>query len=289
MVNISKWRLYFDLCKPRVVALMLLTAIIGMLLASPPGQLPVFPLIFGTLGIGLSAAAAAVINHLADQDIDQLMGRTAHRPLPTGQINTRQAFYFALIMGVSGLALLFIFINWLTAVLTLFTLIGYAGVYTYYLKYATPQNIVIGGLSGATPPLLGWTAVTNQIDTLPIILVLIIFMWTPPHFWALAIAKLNDYKKAKIPMLPVTHGVRYTKIMILLYVLLLTAVSLLPFVIGFSGIVYLIIAILLNAGFIFAAVKLFNTTDTKWPMITFRYSIVYLSLLFMGLLVDYYL
>lgn len=283
------FKAYLELCKPRVVALMLLTAIVGMFLATPAWVIPWRALIFGTLGIGLAAGAAAVINHLADQRVDKVMSRTANRPLPTGQLTTKKACYFALILGLGGLLLLYFVINPLTAILTLITLIGYAGVYTFYLKYATPQNIVIGGISGAAPPLLGWTAVTNHISAVPLLLVLIIFMWTPPHFWALAIARQHDYAKANIPMLPVTHGVYYTKVTILFYVLILAAVTLLPYAIGFSGFLYLLVALVLNGVYIYWALKLLKTHDLKVPMQAFNFSIFYLGMLFIALLVDHYL
>lgn len=280
---------YFELCKPRVVALMLLTAIVGMLLASPPGIIPLYALVFGTLGIGLSACSAAVINHLADQRVDKVMARTAQRPLPTGKVTTLKAAYFALILGVSGLLILVLFVNWLTAILTLITLIGYAGVYTFYLKYATPQNIVIGGASGAAPPLLGWTAVTGSLSLEALLLVLIIFIWTLPHFWALAIARQQDYAKANIPMLPVTHGVQYTKVTILFYVLVLAICTTLPYVTGISGLFYLVISLFLNAGFLYWAIKLLKTDNLNVAMKTFRFSILYLTILFIALLVDHYL
>lgn len=282
----SHWLDYFELCKPRVVALMLLTVIVGMKLATS-GWIPWQILVFGNLGIGLCASAAAAINHIVDQRIDILMARTERRPLPMGHITTRNALYFAAILGITGTFILVTFINTLTAVLTLLSLIGYAGIYTLYLKRATPQNIVIGGAAGAAPPLLGWTAVTGNIDPHSLLLVLIIFVWTPPHFWSLAIHRLQDYAKANIPMLPVTHGIPFTKLNILLYTLLLIAASLMPFVTGMSGYIYLFSTLILNAIFLYYVVALFICEDNKLAMPTFHYSISYLMLLFIALLVDH--
>lgn len=284
----TTWRDYLTLCKPRVVALMLLTAIVGMQLASP-GLIPWHAFVFGTIGIAFCAGSAAVINHLADRHIDAAMARTEHRPLPKGKITPHQALFFAMFLGVIGMFVLLKWVNLLTALLTLLTLIGYAGVYTLYLKRATPQNIVIGGLAGAAPPLLGWTAVTGHLDPYPLLLVLIIFTWTPPHFWALSIYRLQDYAATKIPMLPVTHGVRFTKINILLYTFLLIVTTLLPFVVEMSGYVYLIGALLLDAYFLYFVIKLFLNEDVKIAIRTFHASIVYLMLLFLVLLVDHYL
>lgn len=281
------WQDYYHLCKPNVVLLMLLTAVIGMYMATPHA-VPWPILLYGTLGIGLCAACAAVVNHIVDHRIDSMMARTQHRPLPQGRIDTGRASLFALILGTFGTTLLMIKVNTLTACLTLAALIGYAAIYTLYLKRATPQNIVIGGLAGAAPPLLGWTAVTNHIDGHALLLVLIIFVWTPPHFWALAIHRREDYAKVKVPMLPVTHGVRYTATHILLYTLLLSAVTLLPFATGMSGLLYLISTIVLNVVFIYFAVKTLQG-DAKAPMATFNYSIVYLMLLFTVMLIDHYL
>lgn len=283
----AKWRDYLELCKPRVVALMMLTALVGMQLASQ-GMVPWNALIFGTTGIALMAASAAAVNHLVDQHIDSIMARTQRRPLPTGRITPRSGWYFAAIIGSIGMAILMIFVNWLTAVLTLLTLIGYAGIYTLYLKRATPQNIVIGGAAGAAPPMLGWTAVTGHLDPNSLLLVLIIFAWTPPHFWALAIHRREDYAKANIPMLPVTHGVQFTKINILLYTLILTGSSLLPYAVGMSGMIYLIGSLLLNAGFLIYAIALLCTNNTKIALKTFRYSILYLMALFIFLLIDHF-
>ncbi len=283
----AKWRDYLELCKPRVVALMLLTALVGMQLATQ-GRAPWNALIFGTLGIALMAGAAAAINHLVDQRIDSLMTRTQRRPLPAGRITARNAWYFAAIIGCAGMLILMTLVNTLTAILTLLTLIGYAGIYTLYLKRTTPQNIVIGGAAGAAPPMLGWVAVTGHLDPNSLLLVLIIFAWTPPHFWALAIYRQQDYAKAKIPMLPVTHGVRFTKINILLYTLFLTACSLLPYAVGMSGLVYFIGALLLDMGFLAFAIILLFSTNTKIALRTFHYSIFYLMLLFVLLLVDHF-
>ena len=284
----ATWRDYLELCKPKVVALMLLTVLVGMYLATP-GFIPLTTVIAAVLGIGLCAASAAAINHLLDKRIDAIMARTKKRPIAHGRITVKQAFYFALLIGTVGIFVLSQFVNNLTAMLTFLTLIGYAGIYTGYLKRATPQNIVIGGLAGAAPPLLGWTAVTNQLDPEALLLVLIIFTWTPPHFWALAIYRFNDYKHAEIPMLPVTHGIRYTKLNILLYTILLLVVSVLPFAVGMSGLFYLSGALILGLRFLYWAIRLYKSEKNTVAMHTFRYSIVYLMLLFLFLLVDHYL
>lgn len=284
----AKWQDYVELCKPRVVALMMLTALVGMQLATD-SFVPIKVFILGSLGIALMAGSAAAINHLIDQHIDRIMARTQRRPLPTGRLNSREAWYFTALIGLTGLAILFMFINRLTALLTLATLIGYAIIYTLYLKRATPQNIVIGGIAGAAPPMLGWTAVTGHLHPNSLLLVLIIFAWTPPHFWALAIHRQQDYAKAKIPMLPVTHGIQYTKINILLYTLLLTACSLLPYAIGMCGLFYLIGTIFLNLIFIGYAIALLKSENDKFALRTFHYSIFYLMVLFVVLLVDHFL
>lgn len=284
----AHWHDYFEVCKPRVVALMLLTAIVGMQLAVP-GLIPWHPLVFGIVGIALCAGSAAAINHLLDRRTDLLMARTQHRPLPTGRLTAKQVLIFALSIGTLGTLILIFFVNILTTVLTLLTLIGYAIIYTVYLKRATPQNIVIGGAAGATPPLLGWTAVTGHFDPYSLLLVFIIFIWTPPHFWALAIHRCEDYAKVNIPMLPVTHGIPFTKLNILIYTILLVIVSVLPFITGMSGIIYLIGALLLGLGFLYYAVRLWLATDNVFAMPTFRYSIIYLMLLFIVLLIDHYL
>jgi protoheme IX farnesyltransferase len=282
------WRDYVELCKPRVVLLMLLTVLVGMYL-SVPGWVPFVTMSASLLGIGLCAGSAAAVNHLVDKRIDAIMARTKRRPVAHGRISVTQAFWFALTLGMMGLLVLLFFVNTLTAVLTLITIIGYAGVYTGYLKRATPQNIVIGGLAGAAPPLLGWTAVSNQLDPQALLLVLIIFTWTPPHFWALAIYRLDDYQQAEIPMLPVTHGVRFTKLNVLLYTVLLVLVSVLPFVVRMSGLVYLVGALVLGARFLYWSTRLYRTDESFVAMRTFRFSIVYLMAIFVLLLVDHYL
>jgi len=284
----SRWRDYIELCKPRVVLLMLLTVLVGMYLATPH-FVPFKILLASLLGIGLCAASAAAINHAVDKRIDALMTRTQDRPVAYGRVNVRQALMFALLMGILGLSILIIFVNKLTALLTFLTIIGYAGVYTGYLKRATPQNIVIGGLAGAAPPLLGWTAVTNHLDPQPLLLVLIIFTWTPPHFWALAIYRLKEYQHAKIPMLPVTHGVYYTKLNILLYTVLLLLVSFMPVIIGMSGWCYLMGACLLGGRFLYWTIQLYRHEQPRIALKTFRFSIIYLMLLFIFLLIDHYL
>jgi heme o synthase len=282
----SLWRNYYELCKPRVVALMLLTAIVGMLLATD--EIPWKILILGTIGIGLSAGAGGVLNQLIDRRIDSLMGRTKKRPIPSGHISPKKAGLFAFLLSFTGMCVLVFFVNVLTAVLTFATLIGYALIYTVFLKRATPQNIVIGGLAGATPPLLGWTAVTDSIDPGILLLVLLIFTWTPPHFWALAIARYEEYKKAEIPMLPVTHGVPFTKLCILLYTILMVAISFMPFIINLSGIIYLIGAVILGAGFLVRSYQLYKNDSPQVAMSTFYYSIFYLMVIFLVLLIDHY-
>ena len=282
------WRDYLELCKPNVVALMMLTAVIGMMLATP-GMVPWQALIFGNLGIALCAASAAAVNHLVDRRIDAVMARTRNRPLARGRVDTRQAVMFAGTTGVVGMLILIVLVNPLTAWLTLASLVGYAFIYTYYLKRATPQNIVIGGLAGAAPPLLGWTAVTNEVHGYGLLLVLIIFAWTPPHFWALAIHRREEYAKVDIPMLPVTHGERHTALHILLYTLILFAVTLLPFATGMSGPLYLLGAVVLGFGFLYWAIVLMIGKDVRAPMETFKYSIIYLMALFMVMLADHYI
>lgn len=282
------WRDYIELCKPRVVLLMLLTVIVGMYLAAP-GAIPLSLVACTLIGVGFCAGSAAAINHLVDRHIDSIMARTKKRPVARGRVSVTQALCFAAIIGVLGLLILSLFVNQLTALLTFVTLIGYAGVYTGYLKRATSQNIVIGGLAGAAPPLLGWTAVTNQLDPQGLLLVLIIFTWTPPHFWALAIYRLEEYKHAQIPMLPVTHGIAFTKLNIYLYTILLLVVSVLPFVIGMSGWLYLSGALALGLRFLYWAHKLYRTDKPVVAMQTFKFSIVYLMVLFVFLLLDHYL
>ncbi len=281
------WRDYLELCKPRVVMLMLLTVLVGMYLASP-GWVPLDTVFCSLLGIGCCAGSAAAINHVVDRRIDALMARTQKRPVAHGRMSEKQAIYFATALGLLGLTVLSAWVNGLTALLTFITLMGYAGIYTGYLKRATPQNIVIGGLAGAAPPLLGWTAVTGYFDGRPLLLVLIIFAWTPPHFWALAIYRLEEYKKAAIPMLPVTHGVQYTKLHVVLYTVILLIATALPVVVGMSGLIYAVVAGLLGARFLWWAVKLYRTEKNVVAMQTFRFSIVYLMLLFVGLLFDHY-
>ncbi|WP_404366374.1 heme o synthase [Marinobacter sp.] len=282
------WRDFLELTKPKVVALMMLTAVIGMLLARP--GLPHWSvLVFGNLGIALLAGAAAVINHVVDQKIDTIMARTRKRPVATGRISPVDALIFAVTLSLAGVLVLVWQVNALTAWLTLASLVGYAGVYTLFLKRATPQNIVIGGLAGAMPPLLGWTAVTGQVDGHALLLVLIIFAWTPPHFWALAIHRKEEYAQAGIPMLPVTHGNRYTELHIVLYTLMLLAVSLLPFVTGMSGPIYLAGALLLGLRFLQYAVRLMRGDDRRVALATFKYSITYLMALFVFLLVDHFI
>lgn len=281
------WRDYLELCKPRVVALMLLTVVVGMYLATP-GWVPVDLLLLTLLGVGATASSAAAINHMVDKRIDALMTRTSKRPVAQGRVSSKQAILFATVLGILGLGILALFVNTLTALLSFITLIGYAGVYTGYLKRATPQNIVIGGLAGAAPPLLGWTAVTNQLAPQALLLVLIIFTWTPPHFWALAIYRFEEYRHAKIPMLPVTHGIAFTRLSILLYTILLLVVSVLPFIAGMSGLLYLGGALLLGARFLYWAIVLYNTDKPVVAMRTFRFSIVYLMLLFVFLLLDHW-
>lgn len=287
-VQTAAWRDYYELCKPRVVMLMILTAIIGMLLAVP-GMVPLDVLLIGNLGIALCAGSAAAVNHLVDRHVDQKMARTFNRPVARGRVEPMQAALFALVIGTLGMVLLVVFINTLTAVLTLASLLGYAVVYTLFLKRATPQNIVIGGIAGAAPPLLGWTAVTGEIHGHALLLVLIIFAWTPPHFWALAVHRKDEYAKADIPMLPVTHGVHYTKVHILLYTIIMVLVSLLPFLTGMSNILYFGAALMLGAGFIYWSLVMLYGNNRQAPMETFRYSIFYLMALFVALLVDHYL
>lgn len=279
---------YFELCKPKVVYLIVFTAIVGMFL-SVPAWPPLAALIAGTAGIGLAASSAAAINHLLDQRIDAVMARTRDRPLPSGQLGTRQVLTFATILCVLSMSILVIWVNLLTAVLTFLSLIGYAIVYTLWLKRATPQNIVIGGAAGAAPPVLGWTAVTASIDPNALILFLIIYVWTPPHFWALAIHRRHDYAAVDIPMLPVTHGVRFTRWHILFYTILLVLVTTLPYLTGMSGLLYLAGVTVLNLGFLWYALRLLRDNDEGLPMQTFGYSIIYLMVLFVFLLADHYL
>ena len=279
---------YFALTKPRVVALIVFTAIVGMLLAVP--TLPPWqPLVFGSLGIWLAASSAAALNQLLDARADAVMMRTAHRPLPTGQLNARQVLVFAIAIGVLSMAILVVFVNVLTAVLTFASLIGYAVIYTVYLKRATPQNIVIGGAAGAAPPVLGWAAVTNEVHPYALLLFLIIFVWTPPHFWALAIYRREDYSRAAVPMLPVTHGVEYTRLHVLYYTILLLVVTMLPFITGMTGMLYLGGALVLGLGFLYYAIRLMRPPNERFAMEVFNYSVIYLMALFAFLLADHYL
>lgn len=279
---------YFELTKPRVVALIVFTAVIGMFLAVP-GLPPLRQSIAGFIGIWLAAASAAALNHLIDQRIDKVMARTSQRPLATGALTPTQVLAFALILGTLSMAILIALVNPLTAALTFASLIGYAVIYTAYLKRATPQNIVIGGAAGAAPPVLGWAAVTGQVHPYALLLFLIIFIWTPPHFWALAIFRRDDYSRAQVPMLPVTHGVVYTRWHVLFYTVLLVVVTVLPWLTGMSGLFYLGGALVLGGAFLYYAVRLLDPPDDFFPMRVFNYSIVYLMALFAFLLVDHYI
>jgi len=278
---------YFELTKPKVVSLIMFTAIVGMFLATP-GMVPWPALVFGSIGIALAAASAAVINHVLDRHLDEKMARTRNRPLPTGHISKAGALTFALVLGVVSMLVLTLLVNMLTAILTFLSLIGYAIIYTVFLKHATPQNIVIGGAAGAAPPVLGWTSVTNSVDAHALLLFLIIFIWTPPHFWALAIHRKDDYAKAGVPMLPVTHGVQHTKKQILFYTVLLVLVTVLPWLTGMSGVIYLLAALALGGVFLAYAWKLLRTNRPELPLRTFGYSVTYLIGLFSALLVDHY-
>ncbi|NCF13708.1 MAG: protoheme IX farnesyltransferase [Gammaproteobacteria bacterium] len=283
------WRDYYELTKPRVVMLIVFTAIVGMFV-SVPGWPGAMPLIFGTLGIGLASSSAAVYNHVLDARIDIQMMRTRGRPLPQGKLTERSAITFATVLCIISMLILWFLVNPLTAILTFCSLIGYAVVYTAWLKRATPQNIVIGGAAGAAPPVLGWTSVTNQVEAGALLMFLIVFVWTPPHFWALAIARKEEYAKVDIPMLPVTHGEAYTRLNILLYTILLVLVTILPYLIGMSGIIYLLVALVLDAYFLYYAIQMYRVRDDmELPMKTFKFSISYLGFLFAALLVDHYL
>jgi len=285
----TDWRNYFELTKPRVVMLIVFTAIVGMFV-SVPGWPGLSALVFGTLGIGLASSSAAVFNHVLDARIDIQMMRTRGRPLPQGKLTEKSALVFAGGLCVISMIILWSLVNPLTAMLTFFSLIGYAVIYTVWLKRATPQNIVIGGAAGAAPPLLGWVAVTNEIQSGALLLFLIIFVWTPPHFWALAIARKDEYAKVDIPMLPVTHGDAYTRLNILLYTILLVLVTILPYLIGMSGLIYLLAAIVLDAWFLHYVIRMVREPeDHELPMRTFKFSITYLGLLFGAILIDHYL
>lgn len=283
----ASWRDYYQLTKPKVVALMMVTTLVGMALASP-GWIPLNALILGNIGIALCAGSAACVNHLVDEEIDQRMARTQGRPVAAGRVPVRNAVIFAAVTAAVGAGILAYGVNMLTAWLTLASLIGYAFIYTLLLKRATPQNIVIGGLAGAAPPLLGWTSVTGSIDPEALLLVLIIFAWTPPHFWALAIHRKDEYAKVNVPMLPVTHGDKFTRLHILLYTIILVLITIMPYLIGMSGLVYLAGAMVLNIGYLYWGVRLMVSKDEKDPMRSFGYSIWYLLALFVALLVDHY-
>ena len=282
------WQDYLTLCKPKVVSLIIFTAVVGMFLATP-NMVPWDVLIYGTIGIGLAASSAATINHVIDYRIDSIMARTMRRPLPEGKISIVNAIIFAWFLGTISMGILAFLVNTLTAGLTALSLIGYGFIYSMFLKRATPQNIVIGGAAGAAPPVLGWTAVTGTLDPNSLLLFLIIFVWTPPHFWALAIYRRDDYAAADIPMLPVTHGVEFTRLQILLYTILLFVVTLLPYLVGMSGLFYLVGAVLLGAGFLYYAILMRFNHDDQLAMRTFSYSIIYLMLLFTFLLIDHYI
>ncbi|MDA7584174.1 heme o synthase [Luminiphilus sp.] len=282
------WQDYLELTKPRVVALMIITALIGMCMAVP-GWVPWQPLVLGNLGIALCAGAAAAINHIVDERIDQQMARTQTRPVATGRITQRDAILFAAALALLGVWVLVVWVNVLTAVLTVASLIGYAFIYTMFLKRATPQNIVIGGLAGAAPPLLGWTAVTGEIHGHALLLVLIIFAWTPPHFWALAIHRREEYASVGIPMLPVTHGVGFTALHILLYTIIMFLITLMPFATHMSGPIYLAGAVVLGVIFLYWSIEIMRGKNANAPMKTFQYSITYLLALFIIMLVDHWL
>jgi protoheme IX farnesyltransferase len=287
VLRTSRWRDFLELTKPKVSLLIVFTAIVGMVLASP-GLVPLSALAFGTLGIALASGSAAAFNHVLDRRIDEQMARTRRRPLPTGHLQMRQAVAFATLLGFASMLVLWLLVNSLTAVLTFCSLIGYAMVYTLWLKRATPQNIVIGGAAGAAPPVLGWAAVTNSIDPHALLLFLIIFTWTPPHFWALAIARRDDYAKVGIPMLPVTHGIPYTRLQIVLYTILLVLCTLMPYLTGMSGFIYLGCALALNGRFLYFVLALRRGLRPELPMRVFRFSITYLMLLFAALILDHY-
>ena len=287
LIGSSRWRDFLELTKPKVSLLIVFTAVVGMVLASP-GMVPLSALLFGTVGIALASGSAAAFNHVLDRRIDEQMARTRQRPLPTGHLQKRHAVIFASSLALASMLILGLLVNPLTAALTFCSLIGYAMVYTMWLKRATPQNIVIGGAAGAAPPVLGWAAVSNSIDPQALLLFLIIFTWTPPHFWALAIARRDDYAKVGIPMLPVTHGIPYTRLQIVLYTILLVLATLLPYLAGMSGFIYLGSALLLNARFLYYVLALQRGLRPELPMRTFKFSITYLMLLFAALILDHY-
>lgn len=289
-VNKPQWADYYELTKPKVVMLLVFTAVIGMFLAVPVTEsIPWTTVLLASIGIGLASASAAALNQVIDQKVDEVMARTKNRPLPQGIMSMRSALIFAFAIGIMGLSILWFLVNHLSAWLTFASLIGYAVVYTMYLKRATPQNIVIGGAAGAAPPVLGWVAITNSVDPNSLLLFLIIFIWTPPHFWALAIHRRDEYAKVDIPMLPVTHGIDFTRLQILFYTILLIAVSVLPYVTRMSGVFYLVGALALGMGFLFYAIQLMRLEDGKIAMKTFGFSIFYLMGIFAFLLVDHYL
>ncbi len=287
-ITTLSWRNYLELCKPKVVALIVFTAIVGMLLAVP-GWPPLDTFIYSTIGIALAASSAAAVNHYLDRQADAQMARTQNRPLPKGELSSTNVIFFALLIGITSMVILIWLVNPLTALLTFLSLIGYAVIYTVYLKRMTPQNIVIGGAAGAAPPVLGWCAMTGYVHPHALLLFLIIFVWTPPHFWALAIARRDEYAKVEIPMLPVTHGVEFTRLQILLYTVLLLPVTLLPYLTGMSGLLYLSAAMPLGLGFIYYAVMMMIKKSDKIAMKTFAYSIFYLMLIFAALLIDHYM
>tara|TARA_Y100001954_G_scaffold238392_1_gene305791 strand:- start:111 stop:998 length:888 start_codon:yes stop_codon:yes gene_type:complete len=285
---LARWPDFLELTKPRVVALMLITAVIGMCMAVP-GFVPWQPLVLGNIGIAFCAGAAAAINHVVDERIDQKMSRTTNRPVAQGRVSQSEAIVFATLLAILGTALLAITVNVLTAVLTVASLVGYAFIYTMFLKRATPQNIVIGGLAGAAPPLLGWTAVTGEIHAHGLLLVLIIFAWTPPHFWALAIHRKEEYAAVGIPMLPVTHGNRFTALHILLYTILMFLITLLPYITLLSGWIYAVAATLLGLRFLYWSIEILREKNPDAPMATFKFSITYLMVLFIAMLADHWI
>ncbi len=283
----AQWRDYYEICKPRVVALILFTALVGMFL-STENWIPFRAWFWGLLGIGLAASAGAALNHWVDEEIDARMQRTRERPLPRGRIHGRQAVAFALILAALSMAVLLLFVNALTAALTFASMVGYAVIYSMFLKRSTPQNIVLGGAAGAAPPVLGWSAVHGEVHGEALLLFLIIFVWTPPHFWALAIKRVDDYARVNVPMLPVAYGVALTKLHILLYSILLVVVTVVPFLVLMSGVIYLAGALALGAGFVYYAARLYRADGDQYAMKTFGYSIFYLSALFAFLLLDHY-
>jgi len=286
--ELANWRAYLALCKPKVVALLVFTAMVGMFLAVP-GLVPFQPFVLGTVGIALASASAAALNHVLDREADARMKRTGRRPLPTGALDTTRSIAFAAVVAAVAMFILAAWVNVLTAVLTFASMIGYAVIYTLFLKRATPQNIVIGGAAGAMPPVLGWAAITGEVHAHALLLFLIIFVWTPPHFWALALHKRDEYANVDIPMLPVTHGEALTRLHILLYTILLVLVTIMPFLVGMSGPLYLAVALVLGGRFLLHAWRLWRRAEDGQAIRTFLYSITYLMGLFAGLLLDHYL